>query len=109
MHDFDFLKLWELKIQSKVKQAEKNAQVSMHPRVNFGKAAYPGVTVHVGEQVYSIQEKLDGPKAIVYSFETKEFDITSFEPIVCELSDANLTSEDDNHDEWWLKDTWANE
>jgi len=52
-------------------------------RVNVLGTLYPGVTINVGKEQFSVEEKLIGPKTIEYFPEDKIFRVSDIMPLLC--------------------------
>lgn len=52
------------------------------PRVSVQKKIYPGVHIHAGEEIFSIQEEISKPISIEFSNSEKKFTTTEFKALV---------------------------
>jgi uncharacterized protein (DUF342 family) len=83
--DFIRVKKVRLELEAELAALLSGAHFNQALRVNVIEALYPGVTIHVGTHVFSVQERLDGPKTIEFVQGENKFEIHELTPVMCDL------------------------
>jgi len=91
------------KLQGDKDEFLASAQISTVSRVNVRELLHPGVMVIAGTKAFSVQEGVEGPKTLAYSYENQAFELRALEEIECQLDN---TSNEEN-DEQRSTDTGA--
>lgn len=69
----------------------KDAKFNSTMRVNFHKKLFSGTIVQAGEDSFSVNEDVDGPKSLEFNSETHEFRITDLSALECDFDEQEVT------------------
>ncbi|MCB9030494.1 MAG: DUF342 domain-containing protein [Deltaproteobacteria bacterium] len=72
-------------LEERLTELEENAKSNSEIRVNFLKSFYPWVTLHAKDKQFSVDQKISGPKSIVYRPEDETFSIEDYQTLTCEI------------------------